>query len=329
MFCFFREEKKKKKHKQVVESNINSHDPSLSPTSFFSDLSKEKKKKKPILPAPPPLADISEPEKLSEKQVSPPLENDVTVLKEKAPDINEPQPSVQSSSPPSTKKPPSPSPPPKSTKSKLIWSGSISMLELSTFKANVYPVSDCDVIVVVLLSESDWHFEQVNGCCDNLDIDLPVRLVLGGRIHPRVVWEYLGKISVLPNKQLSVVRFHAASDDDRVGYVAMLSYFSSRKRSASNCPTCPATSHLLLFQIWRGQQPGPDAGQRHVSSSSPRVSLSSGRTHSLLPRHRAKPPLQSTLHVDRHCGATNSRKTPQIDVSITSHSMLPPASTTF
>lgn len=80
------------------------------------------------------------------------------------------------------------------------------------------------------MSQSNHVIIQANGCCDNLDIDLPVRLVLGGRIHPKVVWEYLIKICALPNKQLSVVRFHAASDDDRVGYVAMLSYFSSRKR---------------------------------------------------------------------------------------------------
>jgi len=70
----------------------------------------------------------------------------------------------------------------------------------------------------------------VTGNCENLDIDLPPRLVLGGRIHPKVVWDYLLKVKALPSKQLSIVRFHAASDDDRVGYVSMLSYFSSRKR---------------------------------------------------------------------------------------------------
>ena len=126
--------KKKKESEEDVESNINSHDPSLSPTSFLSNLSKEKKKK-PVLPSPPPLADIAD---RNPEPESPP-EEAKKIKEEKKETKTKVEEAQKSETPPET--PPASETPPKPTKSKLIWSGSISMLELSTFKANVYPVS--------------------------------------------------------------------------------------------------------------------------------------------------------------------------------------------
>nr|CAB3238001.1 death-inducer obliterator 1 [Phallusia mammillata] len=209
--------KKSKTHR--IASDSRSHDPSLSPSSFLQKRSKsptpEKKKvkKKPVLPAPPPLSDLAPSSRdevaIETKKDFPDTEEekktDPVVKEEQSKEVSPPA-QKEKITPPSSSSPP---PVSKVSRSQLIWSGNISMLELSTFKANVYPVT---------------------GNCENLDIDLPSKLVLGGRIHPKVVWDYLLKVKALPTKQLSIIRFHAASDDDRVGYVAMLSYFSSRKR---------------------------------------------------------------------------------------------------
>ncbi|CAK8683780.1 unnamed protein product [Clavelina lepadiformis] len=200
-------DKKKKQKVTADESDVKSHDDLLSPASFLSNLA-EKRRKKPVLPAPPPLSDVVVHENTESQPATPKEEEKIDKSKE-SDEMNKNESAKGSPSPPSSTPQAPAAPKLVRSNSKLIWSGSISMLELSTFKANIYPG---------------------NGCCDNLDIDLPVRLVLGGRIHPKVVWDYLSKVSVLPSKQLSVVRFHAATDDDRVGYVAMLSYFSSRKR---------------------------------------------------------------------------------------------------
>ncbi|XP_039262185.2 death-inducer obliterator 1-like [Styela clava] len=91
----------------------------------------------------------------------------------------------------------------------FLWTGVISMPELSSFRTNAYTVS---------------------GGARELVHSIPNKLVLDGRIHPKVVWEYLAKVKTFPNKEVCVVQFRASSEEDRVGYVSMLSYFSSRKR---------------------------------------------------------------------------------------------------
>lgn len=91
----------------------------------------------------------------------------------------------------------------------FLWTGVISMPELSSFRTNAYTVS---------------------GGARELINSIPSKLVLDGRIHPKVVWEYLAKVSTFSNKEVCVIQFRASSEEDRVGYVSMLSYFSSRKR---------------------------------------------------------------------------------------------------
>lgn len=90
-----------------------------------------------------------------------------------------------------------------------VWSGTVTMPELSSFSTNAY----------VVCGKSN----KITPC-------MPQELMLDGRIHPRVVWDYIGKVKALPNKEVCVIQFHAASEDDKTGYIAMLSYFSSRKR---------------------------------------------------------------------------------------------------
>ncbi|XP_078480954.1 uncharacterized protein LOC100185461 [Ciona intestinalis] len=212
----FTPDKVKEKSKSKVkrsDSAVKSHDSTLSPATILSSIASEKVKKKPKLPSPPPLSDVaihvdqdaekSAPDAKGTKQEADEEKRStdvhvttITAISEKT-KVSDPRKSnkqIKEETPASVG---------------VVWSGYISMLELSTFKANVYPVG---------------------GQCDELESHLPIRLVLGGRIHPKVVWEYLRKVQTLQTKQLSIIRFHAATDDDRIGYIAMLSYFSSRKR---------------------------------------------------------------------------------------------------
>lgn len=99
--------------------------------------------------------------------------------------------------------------PSKLNRDHFLWTGVISMPELASFHTNAYSVS---------------------GNTKDLSNLIPLKLVLDGRIHPKVVWDYLAKVSSFPNKEVCVVQFRASSEDDRVGYVSMLSYFSSRRR---------------------------------------------------------------------------------------------------
>lgn len=91
----------------------------------------------------------------------------------------------------------------------FLWTGTITMPELSNFRSNAYAASG--------------NSKELVNC-------IPQKLAMDGRIHPKVVWEYLARVRSFSNKEVCVIQFHAASQEDRVGYVSMLSYFSSRKR---------------------------------------------------------------------------------------------------
>lgn len=91
----------------------------------------------------------------------------------------------------------------------FLWTGTITMPELSNFRSNAYAASG--------------NSKELVNC-------IPQKLAMDGRIHPKVVWEYLARVRSFSNKEVCVIQFHAASEEDRTGYVGMLSYFSSRKR---------------------------------------------------------------------------------------------------
>ncbi|XP_029773993.1 death-inducer obliterator 1 [Suricata suricatta] len=90
-----------------------------------------------------------------------------------------------------------------------IWKGFINMQSVAKFVTKAYPVS---------------------GCCDYLSEDLPDTIHIGGRIAPRTVWDYVGKLKSSVSKELCLIRFHAATEEEEVAYVSLYSYFSSRGR---------------------------------------------------------------------------------------------------
>lgn len=115
---------------------------------------------------------------------------------------------------PSTSVPESRSPPDGDTSlflSRLgtIWKGFINMQSVAKFVTKAYPVS---------------------GCFDHLSEDLPDTIHVGGRIAPRTVWDYVGKLKSSVSKELCLIRFQPATEEEEVAYISLYSYFSSRGR---------------------------------------------------------------------------------------------------
>ncbi|XP_026553160.1 death-inducer obliterator 1 isoform X2 [Pseudonaja textilis] len=90
-----------------------------------------------------------------------------------------------------------------------IWKGFINMQSVAKFVTKAYPVS---------------------GCFDYLSEDLPDTIHIGGRISPKTVWDYIGKLKSSVSKELCLIRFHPATEEEEAAYISLYSYFSSRCR---------------------------------------------------------------------------------------------------
>ncbi|XP_039653509.1 death-inducer obliterator 1-like isoform X2 [Perca fluviatilis] len=90
-----------------------------------------------------------------------------------------------------------------------IWKGFINMQAVAKFVTKAYLVS---------------------GSFEHLKEDLPDTIHVGGRISPNTVWDYVGKLKTSLSKELCLIRFHPATEEEEVAYVSLFSYFSSRER---------------------------------------------------------------------------------------------------
>ncbi|XP_061591772.1 death-inducer obliterator 1 isoform X3 [Cololabis saira] len=94
-------------------------------------------------------------------------------------------------------------------KQDFLWKGFLNMLTVAKFCTRGYLVS---------------------GSAENLKADLPDTIQIGGRILPETVWDYVEKLKTSVTKELCVIRFHPATEEEEVAYVSLFSYFSSRGR---------------------------------------------------------------------------------------------------
>ncbi|XP_038659689.1 death-inducer obliterator 1-like isoform X2 [Scyliorhinus canicula] len=90
-----------------------------------------------------------------------------------------------------------------------IWKGFINMHGVAKFVTKAYPVS---------------------GSIDYLLEDLPDTIHIGGRISPHTVWDYVGKLKSSLSKEVCLIRFHPATEEEEVTYISLYSYFNSRGR---------------------------------------------------------------------------------------------------
>eukprot|EP00075_Anas_platyrhynchos_P014403 XP_027303656.1 death-inducer obliterator 1-like [Anas platyrhynchos] len=91
-----------------------------------------------------------------------------------------------------------------------IWKGFINLQSVAKFITKAYPVS---------------------GCFDYLSEDLPDTIHIGGKISPKAVWDYVGKLRSSLCKELfliRLIRFHPATEEEEVAYISLYSYFIRR-----------------------------------------------------------------------------------------------------
>ncbi|CAJ1067491.1 PHD finger protein 3 isoform X1 [Xyrichtys novacula] len=92
---------------------------------------------------------------------------------------------------------------------KSLWRGFIHMHSVAKFVTKAFPVS---------------------GILDHLTDDLPDSIVVGGRISPQTVWDYLEKIRATGTKEVCLIRFSPETEEDEISYTLLYAYFSSRRR---------------------------------------------------------------------------------------------------
>ncbi|XP_067118170.1 PHD finger protein 3 isoform X2 [Centruroides vittatus] len=134
-----------------------------------------------------------------------------------------------------------------------VWRGFIAMQDVSKFVTTAYKVS---------------------GTTDYLEQYIPDSIQVCGRIVPDQVWDYLTKIKQSVNKEIIIIRFQPANDEERIAYGKFYSYLNSRKRYGvvGNCSRMikdfyiiPLASHTpvpTVLMPFKG--PGLDSSRPHL-----------------------------------------------------------------
>ncbi|XDV45337.1 hypothetical protein PO909_013453, partial [Leuciscus waleckii] len=114
------------------------------------------------------------------------------------------------------------------SKQNILWKGFLNMPTVAKFVTKGYLIS---------------------GSPDFLKEDLPDTIQVGGRILPQTVWEYVDLIKTSEAKELSLIRFHPASEEEEVAYVSLFSYFNSRRRFGVVSNICKHIKDLYLIPL--------------------------------------------------------------------------------
>lgn len=118
-----------------------------------------------------------------------------------------------------------------------IWRGTISMIDVAHLTISA---------------------QEVSGDCSDLSEQLPSKLEIVGRISPDTVWEYIGKMKCSNSKIISLVRLTAVDVVEKMPYLALYSYLSSRKRLGVVKSTNKAIKDFYILPL-APQTPIPQA----------------------------------------------------------------------
>ncbi|KAF5904924.1 death-inducer obliterator 1 [Clarias magur] len=113
----------------------------------------------------------------------------------------------------------------------------------------------------------------ISGSAEVLKKDLPDTIHIGGRILPQTVWEYVERVKTSLTKEMSLIRFYPASDEEEVAYVSLFSYFNSRRRFGVVSNICNNIKDLYLIPLCTNESipsvllpiDGPGLEQNHPS----------------------------------------------------------------
>ncbi|XP_017775816.1 PREDICTED: death-inducer obliterator 1-like [Nicrophorus vespilloides] len=90
-----------------------------------------------------------------------------------------------------------------------LWTGTINMIDVAQISITAH---------------------EVSGDCNGLGDELLRSLDIVGRISPETVWDYIGKMKSSNSKTISVIRLVATNMEERMPYLALYTYLSSRNR---------------------------------------------------------------------------------------------------
>ncbi|XP_057670798.1 uncharacterized protein LOC130902588 isoform X2 [Diorhabda carinulata] len=99
--------------------------------------------------------------------------------------------------------------PPLPSKPTEIWRGVINMVDVAQISITAH---------------------EVSGDCSGLNNELTTNLDIVGRISPETVWDYIGKMKCSVSKSISLIRLNATNIEEKMPYLALYSYLSSRDR---------------------------------------------------------------------------------------------------
>ncbi|KAI8438667.1 hypothetical protein MSG28_011088 [Choristoneura fumiferana] len=90
-----------------------------------------------------------------------------------------------------------------------VWNGCINMVDVARFYVAAH---------------------EVSGTAADIEEDLSTELDIVGRINPDTVWDYINKMKRASNKDIIILKLQAANDEEKMQYIALYSYLSSRNR---------------------------------------------------------------------------------------------------
>lgn len=88
--------------------------------------------------------------------------------------------------------------------------------------------------------------------------ELPANLEIVGRISPETVWDYIGKMRCSNSKTISLLRLNATNVEEKMPYIALYSYLSSRNRLGVVKSTNKAVKDFYILPL-AVQKPIPQA----------------------------------------------------------------------
>lgn len=121
--------------------------------------------------------------------------------------------------------------------------------KLRCHQINEY-INDVSIQVLYLII----CFIQVSGSSVDLEDDLSTELDIVGRINPDTVWDYITKMKKTSNKDIVILRLQTANDEEKMQYIALYSYLSSRNRLVFCMHVCeindPSLSYLPTMNLF-------------------------------------------------------------------------------
>lgn len=116
----------------------------------------------------------------------------------------------------------------------------------------------CQVFYLYFLLLQVVLIKFLAGDCSGLGKELPPSLDVVGRISPDTVWDYISKMKCSNSKAISLLRLNATNMEEKMPYIALYSYLSSRNRLGVIKTVNKAVKDFYILPL-SNQKPIPQA----------------------------------------------------------------------